>query len=288
LGVIIRPMHDKYKCIIDNLIQWSTIADNVKATLIIGSQARKNIVADENSDLDIVVFVDDAESFYSSNDWLSEIGLFHVVFIESTMDGGKEKRVLFDGALDVDIIILPYDIIDALPNVETSIAMIRGYSILVDKIGVAKKLEQFRAIPPVYDLPTEQDFVNIINDFWYHAVWTAKKLKRGELWTSKFCLDSYMKWKLLTIAECHTRITKGIEHDTWYGGRFLEQWAEPWVVHELRSCFALYDEESIKEALYSTMSLFRSLALDITKKLKYQYPSVADEYTTACVAEILS
>jgi len=41
--------------------------------------------------------------------------------------------------------------------------------------------------------PAQDEFLDLINDFWYHTVWTAKKLRRGELWTAQGCSDSYMK-----------------------------------------------------------------------------------------------
>ena len=281
-------MNDKFKSIINNFTRWGTTSDKVKAALVVGSQARNDCAADEHSDLDITLFVDDPGYFITSDDWLTEIGTYHVSFIETTMDGAKEKRILFDGNLDVDVVILPYSITETISSTEAASILIRGYSMLVDKIGLSKKLKLLRTMTSTYELPSEYDFTNIVNDFWYHTVWTAKKLKRGELWTAKLCIDSYMKWKLLTIIECHARVWNGVEYDTWYSGRFLEQWAEPWVIKELQSCFALYNKESIRNALSSTMSLFRTLAKGIAEKLMYRYPNSVDEYTTTCVTEILA
>ena len=136
-------------------------------------------------------------------------------------------------------------------------------------------------------MPTEQSFANMVNDFWYHSVWTAKKLKRGEIWTAKFCLDSYMKCKLLSVIECYTHVKKGLEHKTWYGGRFIEEWAEKWIVDELSFCFSHYDSEDIKSALIFTMRLYRSLAVEVADKLNYHYPKKADEYASGWVTTVL-
>jgi len=57
--------------------------------------------------------------------------------------------------------------------------------------------------------PAPAEFLNAVNDFWYHAVWTAKKLRRGELWIAMSCLDSYMKRRLLQMIEWHARATHG-------------------------------------------------------------------------------
>ena len=90
-------------------------------------------------------------------------------------------------------------------------------------------------------LPEEGEFLNHVNDFWYHAVWTAKKLRRGELYTAKGCLDSHMKRRIREMAECHAWAVHGPNYDTWHEGRFLEKWANPRVVEGLRTAYASYD-----------------------------------------------
>jgi hypothetical protein len=32
--------------------------------------------------------------------------------------------------------------------------------------------------------PAQSEFLDLVNDLWYHAVWTAKELRRGEMWTA--------------------------------------------------------------------------------------------------------
>ena len=51
-------------------------------------------------------------------------------------------------------------------------------------------------------------------------------------------------------------------HDTWFHGRFLEKWADPRAVKEMRDAFAHYDEADIWRALLASMDLFRWLDAD--------------------------
>ena len=80
---------------------------------------------------------------------------------------------------------------------------------------------------------SEAEYLNIVNDFWFHTVWTAKHLRRGELWWAKSCCDGYLKNLLLRMLEFHARATKGPDFDTWMSGRFLETWADPRAVAAL-------------------------------------------------------
>lgn len=279
-------MTNMFQAIVDNFIRWGESSDKLYAALIVGSQARTDHPADEYSDIDIIMFVDDLAFFLSSDQWLKDIGDYHVSFIENSLAGGQEIRVLFDGALDVDFMLLSKNDINALAG-ELLTILERGYRILIDKIGLQNIIPPLDAAKQSYNLLTEQEFKNTVNDFWYHSVWTAKKLRRGELWTAKFCVDSYMKRILLSIIECHAHAIHRLDYDTWHSGRFIEEWAESWIVEKLTLCFSHYNKDDIKNALLSTMALFHSVAVEIAEKLDFQYPKAADMYATAWVTAAL-
>lgn len=278
---------NRYDAIINNFVQWGNGTDKLYVALMFGSQSRKDHPADNFSDLDIIMVVDDPDDYLNSN-WTEQIGKSHISFVESTIGGGKERRILFDDALDVDFLILSRNNFEiAIGNGEIDILK-RGYRILIDKIGIEHLLPSISDEKPSYISLTEYKFSNIINDFWYHAVWTAKKIIRGELWTAKSCVDNYMKGMLLTFIECHAHVLNGMDYDTWHSGRFLDEWAEDWIIQKLTNCYAHYERNDIKNALLLTMDLFRLIAVEIADKLNYIYPANADEYSTDWVIKALS
>jgi len=159
--------------------------------------------------------------------------------------------------------------------------------VLFDKDGIVEHLLQVTQAPPSHP-PAEDEFLNLIHDFWYHAVWTAKKLRRGELWTAQGCSDSYLRWRLLSMIEWHARATNGGEYDTWHGGRFLEQWADDRVVKSLHEAFAHYDERDLWRGLFAMMDLFRWVAVETAAQLEYLYPTSADAHATELVQSMFS
>jgi aminoglycoside 6-adenylyltransferase len=104
-----------------------------------------------------------------------------------------------------------------LPGIPADIADIirRGVRVLVDKDG---KLAQILNLPlpalPLQQKPLEAEFVNAINDFWYHTLWSAKHLQRGELWWAKSGVDMHLKGLLLRMLEWHARAINGDQYDT--------------------------------------------------------------------------
>jgi aminoglycoside 6-adenylyltransferase len=283
-----------YERLRDRFVKWSRAEEGVRAAVIVGSRARiDDHPADEWSDLDVVMFVTDPEHCLSTNDWVEGIGNPWVTFTEPTPGGhGTERRVLFEAGLDVDFILLPVEMIrgmaeTGIPSDAAGILQ-RGVDVLVDKDGLLEEVQIPTAESRSRKPPTQADFLQLVNDFWYHAVWTAKKLRRGELWTAKGCSDIYMKSRLLRMMEWHACATNGWDHDTWHGGRFLEEWASPRVVEDLHGTFAHYDENDIWRSLFATMDLFRTLAVETSEKLGLMYPAPADKHVTELVKNMFS
>jgi aminoglycoside 6-adenylyltransferase len=90
------------------------------------------------------------------------------------------------------------------------------------------------------------------------------------------------------MLEWHARATRGPEHDTWMRGRFLEEWADPRAVMELRQAFARYDTDEIRRALAATMDLFRWLSVETAGRWGYAYPAFGAERATEFVGKLLA
>lgn len=134
--------------------------------------------------------------------------------------------------------------------------------------------------------PSSQTFLEVVNDFWFHAAWTAKKLQRGEIWIAKSCCDNYLKILLLRMVEWEAGAVNGWEFNIWFNGRFLEEWALPKTQEELRQVFAYYDTEDIWRALTATMEIFRRIAREIANHLAYPYPVNSDEQVSEWISLI--
>jgi aminoglycoside 6-adenylyltransferase len=278
-----------YAAIINRLLALAHDAPDIKAVIVIGSQARSEHPADEYSDLDLFMLVDDPDVFLSSSGWLEQIGHYWMWFTEDTIGGAKERRVLFENALDVDFLLFTEaQFRRALHDGELQALFARGHLVLLDEVKIATCLP-IQPTPHLDDAPPSQaEFSNLINDFWYHTVWSAKKLRRGEIWVATSCLNGYMRSHLLKLIEWHAHVTHGWNYDTWHSGRFLEQWADNKIVQALHGTFAHYDPADVKQALLATMSLFRSLALEVASALDLTYPSQADDEASNWVRESLT
>jgi aminoglycoside 6-adenylyltransferase len=280
-----------YYDLVERFVQLASRRSDIRGALIVGSRARVE-PADEWADLDIVIFTSDPEYYLTKTDWIKSIGDYWLAFLEPTAAGNEtECRVLFEGELDVDFAVFPLRTYEGLAMNDTLSREFmaqavdtfeRGVRIIVDK---DKKLTQFLNKLPFIEKtqphpPSQREFLQVINDFLYHAIWTAKHLMRGELWWAKMCSDCHMQHLLLQMIEWHAHATYGWNYDTWFRGRFLEKWADPRAIEGLHSAFAHYDVVDAGHALIEEVKLFRWISQETAEKLKYQYPIEADEHIT--------
>ena len=283
-----------YERLLDKFVRWAGAEEDVRAAAVIGSRARTgDHPADEFSDLDIVIVVADPQRYMAAAGWVEAIGVPWLAFVESP-DGGQtmERRVLFEGGMDVDFAFMPLDPVRDMLKTGISPDMAdmirRGARVVVDKDGLAAQLQAAAVEPQALQRPSPAEYLQVVNDFWYHTVWTAKHLRRGELWWAKGCCDGYLKARLLRMLEWHARATQGSSYDTWMRGRFLEEWADPRAVMELRQAFARYDADEIWRALTATMNLFRWLSVETAGQWGYAYPTFGAERATELVGKLMA
>jgi aminoglycoside 6-adenylyltransferase len=272
--------------VIEELVaRWALDEDNVRAAVVVGSRARVDTPADEWSDHDIVVFARDPDALLEDLSWVRSFGDVRITFLEATAVGGqRERRVLFADGSDVDFAVVP---VSEISNPVVAEVAWRGARILADKDdALAPRLAAVTAPQPPPP-PNEGALLETASDFWYHAVWAARKLRRGELYIALDCLDCALKTRLVRVLEWHAR-AHDPETDTWHRGRFLERWADRHALEELRGTYARYDEADIARALLATMDLFGRVIAETAELLEIEYPRDGEAFAYRLVRELLS
>ena len=263
----------------------------------LGSRARIDIPADEWSDTDLLVFTTDASRWLGDGRWLDDIGRVVLTFVEPTaLAGLLERRVLFDGAVDVDMVIIP---IDAIENVISDAGAIpvlaRGYRLLVDKddrfgdLAGRAAAADARAIHGAAPWPpTAEEVSNLIRDYLYHCVWVTKKLRRGELAVAVSCQNAYQGATIRRFVEWQAGARSNVATNTYYDGRFLERWADPETVTGLTVTQAAYDVDDLGRSIVESMELFRGLASEVADAVRVAYPGEAHAWIRNWVRGTLS
>jgi aminoglycoside 6-adenylyltransferase len=274
-----------YDELIARVVTWAEAQSGIRVVLVVGSRARAEHPADAWSDLDLVIFATDPRAYLDDSSCFARFGDVWLTFLEQTaVGGGVERRVLYRGGLDVDFALFPASQLDLLLAGAATAVLARGARVALDKDGQARRL--IAAAPPAtreVAAPTQEAFEQDVQDFWYHAVWIAKKLRRGEVWTAAKCCDGLLQARLLHMIEWHARALRGPAHDTWHEGRFVEEWADPRALAELRGTMTHYDADDTWRALAAAMHLYHWLAHEVAANLGYSSPDTAAGHPSAFV-----
>jgi aminoglycoside 6-adenylyltransferase len=296
-----------YEHLMEKFVNWAQTQPDIHAAIVVGSQARLDHPADEWADLDIIIYTTNPEHYLKHTNWMADIGNVWVRMRSRTVSGEPEWLTTFENGLDVDFVFNSYQqmkwatyalfllqrfpqLIRFLPKgiankVEHEVPLgaqvfDRGIRVLLDKNGLIARMRRTLGQPPSPMPPTEAEFLELIHRFWSLAGRKAKKICRGELYIAQSWSLNHV---MLPMIEWHAHATHGWEHDTWYDGRFLEEWADPRILEAFFRTFAHYGRNDMSHSLLATMDLFRWLATETANRLGYQYPTAIDERITKLV-----
>jgi len=249
------------------IADWASEREDVKVALVVGSRARVDMPADARSDLDVILTADDPDAYVTDASWVAEFGEPVLTFVEASPAGYPERRVLYATGDDVDFPLFPVSVLEGLEaSADRDRILSRGYRLLVDRIGLAPRLETIVGAAAPVSPPTEHELRELASDAWYHLLWAARKLRRGEVFVAKECLDGYVKARLVMLLAWHARaIDPSV--DTWHGGRFLERWADPGALAALEDAYARYDVRDVARALWATVDLWQGLEDETARRL---------------------
>jgi aminoglycoside 6-adenylyltransferase len=253
------------------LQRWAESDPNIRLAILVGSQARTETPADQFSDIDLALFARDPDRLLRDESWIAGLGSYWTSHLEPNgLDSGEERRVLFEDGQDVDFAVFPVESLRLMiTDVRAAAVLRRGFRPLVNKDSVDLVVPRGDS-PPVP--PSLSEFSNLVNDYWFHLVWTAKKLRRGEVLAALEATNGYLGVLLVRAVRWHALARNPSGPDVWHGARFFEEWADPRVIREFPKTVAQYDARSVAQALRAHRTLFRWLSDELSESLSFPPP----------------
>jgi aminoglycoside 6-adenylyltransferase len=305
-----NDMNAKYDNLIENITRFANAQPDIEVIWIFGSRARNIKPADQWSDLDILMLTTAPQKYLDHSEWINELGDARITFTAATAAGdATERRVLFKEGMDLDVTIYSISkfkqlafIVNILTNFKFAWKYLpeneagsikefikvheRGLKAIVDKKGFASNLNKLldRQEKQVKKQPTELEFSTTVLDFYYHAVWIVKKLKRNEIWVANDCNNGHLKKLLVKILEWHTIITNN--SDVWHDGRFVQEWANPQYFKSAIKTFSAYEKEELLNSLQVSVELINSISSEITQRMQWKSLQEEFKFTKEIISEI--
>lgn len=276
----------------DTISRWARDRPDVRALLVIGSRARENGPVDQYSDLDLVIYTTHPAAYDTDSDWIATFGEIWLSVRSRTGRGDREWLVLFAGGIKADFVIAQAtkdkELAETLEQSVYADVFRRGVRVLLDKSSAKSSEVLHLSTPESRNLPTGTEFEFGVNRLILATARAAKFVRRGDLWRSQQQINIDVKQALLTLIEWHARVTRAVDNDVWYDGRFIETWADPRVVSTLPELFARYDRADLYETLTSTLGLAEWLAAEIASSLDETFPKPGQARALAWIRELLA
>ncbi len=274
-----------YHSLEEKVRQWAATQPDVWAVVVVGSRARVAPPPDDWSDLDLIVFATNPAQWAGNGDWLSAFGDVLVPVLECYQNGDCEWLVVFADAQKADFYLTPGQAdLDAIwPAATYAPVLRRGARLLYAQPGVRLTLA---AAPPAASLPTESEFQTAVYSLLLYALRAARFLRRNDLWRARLLLDETLRTGLLRMMEWHALAQRGPDHDVWYNGRYLTEWADPRLLTALPTLFGGFTTDEAWFNLLSSLSVLYWLAEETAVACQFTFPRPAYDQVSAWIQDL--
>ncbi|NJC95175.1 MAG: aminoglycoside adenylyltransferase [Anaerolineales bacterium] len=260
---------------------------NIRAVAMNGSRTNPNAKKDIFQDYDIACFVDDLTP-YVRNDAIPKY--FGEILILQEPENMQDPPPEEDGHYaylmqfkDGNRIDLSFDRIERIRSVlDDSLTIV-----LLDKDDILGE------VPPSSDRdylpkkPTDKQFQDCCNEFWWVNPYAAKGLWRGELTYSKYMMDVVIREEqLMKMLTWYFGVKTDFKRSPGKFGKYIKSGVEPEIWLELEKTYCDANFENIWESLFCMGRLFRRMAIAVATEFGFQYPQQDDDNVSEYLMKI--
>lgn len=253
--------------------KWVKEEDNIRVAVLIGSQVQIK-KPDRLAGIDLDIFATRPADLIENNAWMARFGEPWLTKLTYDVDLILWNAVYEDGFL-LAFYIQPLSILDAIQK-ELPPYYLPQFKVLVDKDHLTRKFPKPQPSLSHPEKPTPEIFIDVLQQFWLDAYYTARYLWRGELWRTKH-YDWELKQSLLLMLSWHAVL---VHHKTFFSaheGDHLSEWVDPDTYTSLMPIFGRFYPADAWRALEETVKVFSQLAKEVAPVIGVNYPDQWEE-----------
>ena len=243
--------------VLNEVLSFAQNNEMVRAVVLNGSRVNPNVTKDLFCDYDIAFHVTDPDHFLTDQRWIKNFGDLIILQQNDWIEDGKTSYIFL-----IDLAFDPVEQVEKF--LDDSLTLV-----LLDKDEI------IRPLPPPADTthrtkrPTQDEFNEITNEFWWCSINVAKGIWREEL--------CYAKWMYeVIVRDCMIKMLSwyiGINHDWNINPGSYGKWFKKFLPVELWESFektyAGVDYREIWASLFEAGQLARRIGPEIADALGY-------------------
>lgn len=273
-------MKDQKRMLMD-FMEWGTADDNVRALLMTSSRANPHAFRDVFTDYDIEVFVNDLDVFLRDDSWIKRFGepMTKVPLVPRENERWITRLVMYMDGTRIDFQISSVESLKEISKLDKLPPHYDlGYKVILDKDQLADEMETPSNKAFTVRKPSQDEFQELVNSYWWDSTYVAKSLWRDELFFAKYMLDNVMRFQYLQkILEWSLGITFNWEVNPNKCGRWFKRYLDEETWQELESTYAGPDIDDNWDALYNMNKLFMRLCRHVGSELGVECPQEVEQ-----------
>lgn len=249
--------------------------ERIRAVFMNGSRTNSNAIRDIFQDYDIVYVVNETKPFREQKDWIDQFGerLYmqypdESSYYEKDVDNNYGWLIQFtDGnRLDLHVCSLSY----VLKEIEKD----KLCKILLDKDKCLPSIPEATDEDYWVSKPTEENFLNTCNEFWWCLNNVAKGLWRGEIPYAMDMINYCIRPQLIRLLEWKIGFDTNFSVSTGKSGKYMYKWLESKTWNTFLKTYPAGQVKDIWEAVYIMCSLFNEIAKEVACKMNVIYDEI--------------
>jgi len=271
------------------IIDFARSDERIRAVLLNGSRANSKISPDEYQDYDIVYVVDNIESFISDKGWTNVFGDKLIWQLPDEMVVGNEEPdrasqfsllMIFTDANRIDLTLLSKTGID-INNKPDSLTIV-----WLDKDDMFSNIDLPNDSDHLVKQPTEKEFLDTCNEFWWVCTYVAKGLVRNELTYSKAMLETVVRPMFMNVVAWYIGVETDFSVSAGKAGRFMKSLLPAGLYDDILRTYSDHIVENNWKALFLMMDIFGKLSRYVSGKLKFKYVASEEENVIAYLDQL--
>ena len=271
------------------IIDFARSDERIRAVLLNGSRANSKISPDEYQDYDIVYVVDNIESFISDKGWTNVFGDKLIWQLPDEMVVGNEESdrasqfsllMIFTDANRIDLTLLSKTGID-INNKPDSLTIV-----WLDKDDMFSNIDLPNDSDHLVKQPTEKEFLDTCNEFWWVCTYVAKGLVRNELTYSKAMLETVVRPMFMNVVAWYIGVETDFSVSAGKAGRFMKSLLPAGLYDDILRTYSDHIIENNWKALFLMMDIFGKLSRCVSGKLKFKYVASEEENVIAYLDQL--
>lgn len=247
----------------------------IRAVLLNGSRANPKITPDKFQDFDIVYIVTEIESFLSEHNWIKIFGDILIMQLPDEMVLYNEKKgysfaylMLFKDGNRIDLTLFPKNKLQSEFTIDSLTVL------LLDKDNLLPNLPPSNDKDHLIKQPTEKEFTDCCNEFWWVCTYVAKGLCRTEIIYAKEMLEIPVRNMFFKMTGWLIGVESNFSVSFGKSGKYMKNYISPEIYEKILFTYPDHKPENIWHSLFLMMELFSEFANKVSASLRFSYNQI--------------